>query len=347
LPEIVKNTKIFLKGIMSSFHHIGIVGAGAFGTALAVVAKEAGHSVSMWCREEYIAKCIQEKYENPTYLKNVPLPQGIKASTDFKQLKESDLLLLVTPSHSVPFIIQNLVEHQFNTRPLLVCSKGFMPESGQMTTDFLQEHLPGFPCAVLSGPNIAIEIAQKLPAATTIACKDKSLAEKLIQTFSTPFFRPYASTDILGAQICGALKNIIAIACGITVGCELGDNARSALITRGLTEIKRFGKALGGKESTFMGLAGLGDLTLTCNSFKSRNMSLGIALGQGQKLADILKKSHSVYEGIYAVPHVLNKAEQLGLKMPITEAVHNILYLQAPIHKEVYQLMTRPLGHED
>ena len=325
---------------------IGIVGAGAWGTALAATARRAGRDVVLWARAPDVAEGTNLRNENRLYLPGVPLDPEVRATAEPADLAEAEVLLMVVPAQHLRAVSAQLADHIPEGRPVVVCAKGIEQESGQLMTEVLAETLPGRPLAVLSGPNLATEIACGLPAATTLAAEDEVLAERLAAALGSKTFRPYISPDPVGAQIGGAVKNVIAIACGIVGGRRLGSNARAALITRGLAEVVRLGRAKGARAETLMGLSGLGDLTLTCTSITSRNHSLGRALGEGRALDEIMAKRRSVAEGVFSAQAVVALAETLNVEMPISAAVDAILNHGAGIDETIEALLARPFRPE-
>jgi len=325
---------------------IGIIGAGAWGTALAATARRAGRDVVLWARDPDLAEGINLRNENRLYLPGVPLDPEIRATAEPAALAEAEVLLMVAPAQHLRAVSARLADHIPEGRPVVVCAKGIEQVSGKLMTEVLAETLPGRPLAVLSGPNLATEIACGLPAATTLAAEDKALAERLAAALGGKTFRPYISPDTVGAQVGGAVKNVIAIACGIVGGRRLGNNARAALITRGLAEVVRLGRAKGARAETLMGLSGLGDLTLTCTSISSRNHSLGRALGEGRELDEIMAKRRSVAEGVFSAQAVVALAETLNVEMPISAAVDAILNRGAGIDETIETLLARPFRAE-
>jgi glycerol-3-phosphate dehydrogenase (NAD(P)+) len=325
---------------------IGIIGAGAWGTALAMAARRAGREVVLWARDPALAKEIEARRENPRYLPEIPLDPAIRITAELAEAATCDALLLVTPAQALRTIAGQLAPHLGPARPLVVCSKGIERGSGQLMTEVLAEALPGRATAVLSGPTFALEVARGLPTAVTLAAEDAALGAVLVKALGSRAFRPYLSGDIVGAQIGGAVKNVIAIACGIVAGRRLGDNARAALITRGLAEIVRLGRARGARPETLMGLSGLGDLTLTCTSGLSRNYALGVALGEGETLDALMAGRRGVAEGVFSAGAAVALAEKLGVQMPISVGVDGILNRGAPIEAAIEALLARPFRAE-
>ena len=325
---------------------IGVIGAGAWGMALALAVRRAGREVVLWARDPALAKEIETRRENPRYLPEIPLDPAIRITAELAEAATCDALLLVTPAQALRTIAGQLAPHLAPARPLVVCSKGIERGSGQLMTEVLAEVLPGRATAVLSGPTFALEVARGLPTAVTLAAEDAALGAVLVKALGSRAFRPYLSGDIVGAQIGGAVKNVIAIACGIVAGRRLGDNARAALITRGLAEIARLGRARGARPETLMGLSGLGDLTLTCTSGRSRNYALGVALGAGETLDALMAGRRGVAEGVFSAGAAVALAEKLGVQMPISGGVDGILNRGAPIEAAIEALLARPFRAE-
>ena len=325
---------------------IGVIGAGAWGTALALAVRRAGNETVLYAREPEIVTAIQDIHENPVFLPGVPINSEIHATGDLGRAAKADILLLVAPAQHLRATCQALAPHTKPATPLIICAKGIEEKSSALMSEILAETLPDMPCAVLSGPTFATEVARGLPTAVTLACEDPKIGQKLQQAIGSPRFRPYFSTDIIGAQIGGAVKNVLAIACGIVEGRGFGDNAQAALITRGLVEIACLGVALGGHAKTFMGLSGLGDLSLTCSSRQSRNLSLGVALGEGTPLKQILAGRKAVTEGVFTARAIPDLAARLGIDMPIAMAVRDVLHHDADIEQTIEDLLSRPPGEE-
>jgi glycerol-3-phosphate dehydrogenase (NAD(P)+) len=325
---------------------IGIIGAGAWGTALAMTARRAGNEVIIQAHEPDVAKAINENHENSTFLKKIKLDKRIKATTDLSLVTNVDVVLLVTPAQFLRPVCEAAADNWPPGVPAVICSKGIEETSCALMSEVVSEILPSNPVAVLSGPAFAGEVANNLPTAVTLASEDETLAKILIETLNTPVFRIYRSLDMIGAQIGGAVKNVLAIACGIIEGRKLGNNAKSALITRGLAEITRLGIAKGAQAETFYGLSGLGDLTLTCNAMQSRNFSLGVALGQGNKLQDVLNERISIAEGVYTASTMTSLARQLNVDLPICSAVDGVLNHSDDIDASINALLIRPLKAE-
>ena len=331
---------------MTAFERIGVIGAGAWGTALAQACRAGAHDVMLWAMEEEVVSSITASHENELYLPGVKLDPGLKASNDIAVVAKMDLLLLVTPAQHLRTVAAGLNDHVGPETPLVICSKGVEIGSFALMSDVLGETLPGRPVAVLSGPTFADEVARGMPFAVTVATADADLGRLLAHAIGGPSFRPYWHDDIVGVQIGGALKNVFAIACGITVGREMGENARTALMTRGLAEIVRYTLARGGRAETLMGLSGLGDLALTCNSPQSRNMSLGIELGRGRSLAEIMEVRRTVSEGVHTAAAVRAEAEAKAIEMPLTTAVDDICSRGSDVDEVIESLLSRPFQPE-
>ena len=326
---------------------IGIIGAGAWGTALSMVAARAGRDVVIQAREGDVVDAINTEHENPVFLAGVFLDPAIRATTEVKEAAMgADAVLLVVPSQFMRTAIGGLKGELGNGVPVVICTKGVEKTSHALMSEIVEEVLPGTPIAALSGPTFAAEVAADLPTAVTLACADADKAVQLSDALGTSRFRAYRSDDIIGAQIGGAVKNVLAIGCGIVEGRGLGDNARAALITRGLAEIVRLGGAKGAKAETLMGLCGIGDLVLTCNAMQSRNFSLGVGLGRGETLEDITSARTSVAEGVSNASSVSKLAGTLNIDMPICLAVDEILNHGADIDATIGGLLSRPVTVE-
>jgi glycerol-3-phosphate dehydrogenase (NAD(P)+) len=326
---------------------INVIGAGAWGTALAQVVWRAGRQVTLWAREPEVADAVNASHENVLFLPGVKLDPAIAATTEIAAAAEADALLLVVPAQFLRATCETLAPVLAPMTPIVVCAKGIEIATGALMNEVAEAALPGRPLAVLSGPTFAIEVARDLPTAVTLASSDRALAAELVAAMGTPRFRPYQGDDVIGVEVGGAVKNVLAIACGIVEGRGLGDNARAALITRGLAEMARLCAAKGGRPETLMGLSGIGDLTLTCNAMQSRNFSLGCALGQGKSLSDVLGQRRSVAEGVDTAAAVAALAERLGIDMPISAAVDAIVNHGADIDERVARLLARPTGSDD
>lgn len=330
----------------TAFETIGIMGAGAWGTALAVAAGRAGRRALLWARRGEAAGEIARDGANRRYLPGIRLDPVPEPTVEVERLGGCEAVLLAVPAQHLRAAAAKLRPHLRSGVPVVVCAKGVEIGSGALMSEIVSAELPSAPLAVLSGPTFAAEVARGLPTAVTIACRDRTLGEALATALGSRSFRPYWSDDVVGTEIGGAVKNVLAIACGIVAGRALGDNARAALITRGLAEIGRLGAALGARRETLMGLSGLGDLTLTCTSLQSRNTSLGAALGEGRTLAEVLAGRHTVAEGVTTARAVTALAARLGVDMPICAAVEAILDHGADIDETVTALMSRPFRPE-
>ena len=304
---------------------VGVVGAGAWGTALAITAARAGSDVTLWAREPEVVASINGRGVNEMFLPGIKLPDTVYAVNDLDAMLAQDALLMVAPAQYVGSTCEGLAAAGLDdSLPIVICSKGIEQGSLKLMSEVVSEHLPNS-LAILSGPTFAIEVAKGLPASVTLACGDAALGRKIARLVVHPKFSVHHSDDVIGPQICGAMKNVIAIACGIVEGKGLGESAKAALITEGVTEITQLCVAKGGKPETAMGLCGLGDLILTCNSHTSRNMSLGYALGQGKTLEEILSERVSVAEGVASSNAVAGLAAQLGIRLRICGIVNQIV----------------------
>jgi len=325
---------------------IGIIGGGAWGTALGLVALRAGREPVLWAREPEVVAAINSGHENTLFLPGAALDPRLAATSELAEAAARDLLLLAVPAQHLRAIAGALAPHLKSGTPVVICAKGIEERSGALLSEVVAEALPQALVALISGPTFAAEVAAGHPTAITLAASDASLGQRIIQCLGSRAFRPYYADDVPGAQIGGAVKNVIAIACGIVVGRKLGDNARAALITRGLAEMARLALAKGGRAETLMGLSGLGDLTLTCTSLQSRNHSLGVALGEGKRLADILAARRSVAEGVTSASAAAALAQRLGIEMPIVAAVDAILHHGAGVDAAIEALLSRPFRNE-
>ena len=321
---------------------IGVIGGGAWGTALAQVATQGGRDVLLWAREDAVVSGINDAQENPLFLAGVPLSPTIRATGDLGDLAGLDALLVVAPAQHVGRV---LAETPVGTTPLVLCAKGIEAGSKRLVGEVARAVHPAAPIAVLSGPTFAHEVAAGLPTAVTLACEDDALLAALADRLATPHFRPYASNDVIGAEIGGAVKNVLAIACGVVEGAGLGQNARAALIARGFAEMTRFGLARGARAETLAGLSGLGDLVLTCSSTSSRNFSLGLGLGRGQSAATLMADRRTVAEGAFTAPVLREAAADAGVDMPVCTAVCRLLQ-GAPVADVIGTLLARPLRAE-
>lgn len=326
--------------------NIGVVGAGAWGTALAQVAAKAGRRVTLWAREREVADGINARHENATFLAGIALDPKIRATTSLAEMGAADALLMVTPAQHMRRVLTELANGIAPGTPVVLCAKGIEQESGKLLTEVLAEAAPHATPAVLSGPSFAAEVARGLPTAVTLACAEERTAEALTHAIGLSTFRPYYSSDLIGAEIGGAVKNVLAIACGIVEGKQFGDSARAALTTRGFAELTRLGLAMGARAETLTGLSGLGDLILTCNSPKSRNMSLGMALGQGKPLEEIMGARNSVSEGVHSATAVVALARKHNVEMPIAEAVAALVTGKAKVDEAIAALLSRPFRAE-
>ncbi len=326
---------------MSDYQNIGVIGGGAWGTALAQTLALAGRDVTLWAFENDCVWAINDSHENTIYLPGVKLNTRITATSDIAQLGEMDAVLSVAPAQHTRKILESFAPHVKDGMPIVLCSKGIEIASGKFMSQVLEDVLPQAIPAVLAGPSFAIDVAQSMPAAVTLACEDKAIAEKLLAATAAPTFRPYLADDVLGAEIGGAVKNVLAIVCGIVLGKELGRSAHAAIIARGFAEMTRLGKALGCNPETLTGLCGLGDLVLTCSSEQSRNMSCGLALGRGQSLSEIMASRNAVTEGVATAPVLKELSQELGVEMPICTAMADILSGALDVDSAIKALLSR------
>ena len=326
---------------------VAVVGAGAWGTALACAAASAGVAdVRLIARDDGFGLAMAAARENTRYLPGTRLPGAVAPSADMGDVSGCQLVLLAVPAQAVRTVAAALRPSLAAGAVLLCCAKGIELGSGLMLTEVLAEAAPGQPLAVLSGPSFAGELARGQPTAVTLAAGSMALAEALAGRLGSRSFRPYASDDIIGAEVGGALKNVLAIAAGIAAGQGYGENTRAALITRGLAEIARFAHALGGRPETLMGLSGLGDIVLTCSSPQSRNYALGLALGDGRPLAALTAPGAALAEGVPTAAAVVRRAARLGVEMPIAAAVDGVLNHGLGLRAAIDGLLARPIRRE-
>lgn len=336
-----------LRGFSVKIDSVGIIGGGAWGTALAQAMRHAGRDVVLWAREADVVAAINARHINGTFLPDVTLDAGIRATANLKDAAACDVVFLVVPAQHVRKIARELSPLLRPGQPVIMCAKGIEQASGKMMGDVLATELPDAMPAALSGPSFAADVARGLPAALTIACADEAAGQLLAERLGSPKFRLYWSSDLVGVELGGALKNVLAIAAGIVDGQGLGASAHAALVTRGFAEMRRLGHALGARPETLNGLSGLGDLILTCGSPQSRNMSLGRALGKGESLDEALAGKLAVTEGVYTAVAVRRLADEMGIDMPISSAVCDIVDGRASVADTIGQLMQRPLKAED
>ena len=328
---------------MTSRRPVGVLGAGAWGTALAQMLASDGREVLIWALESEVVDEINRDHRNTHYLPSAALSETIRATGNLSDFAELEIVLAVTPAQHLGSVLRQM---QNAPRDLVLCSKGIEAGTGRLMNDVAQEALPDCEIAVLSGPTFAHEVADGQPTAVTLACSGgKAQWDRLVSAIARPNFRPYFSEDMTGAEIGGSIKNVLAIACGVVDGLGLGQNARAALIARGYAEMLRFGQALGGERDTLSGLCGLGDLVLTCSSTSSRNFSLGKALGEGSSATELMADRRTVAEGAHTAPVLQQLADERQIDMPIVEAVNALLKGAAPA-TVVEELLSRPLTTE-
>jgi len=318
---------------------LGIIGGGAWGTALAQVASAGGQETLLWALEPDVVDAVNARSENPVFLAGLPLNPSIRATSDLAALDDCDAWLVVTPAQHMRSVLEKAPNC---SKPLVLCSKGIEERSGQLLHKVAKQACRDAQVAVLSGPTFAHEVAKGLPTAVTLAAEDSALAEQLRDRIKLPTFRIYVSDDIAGAEIGGAVKNVLAIACGVVEGKGLGQNARAALIGRGFAEMTRFGQAFGARRETLAGLSGLGDLVLTCSSTSSRNYSLGKGIGEGRSAAELLSDRKTVAEGAFTAPVLARLAREQNIDMPIVQAVNALISGQANVDQVLDGLLTRP-----
>ena len=331
-------------------YKIGVVGAGSWGTALANLLAGKGYHIDLWVYEEAVREEIRTQGENKTFLPEIALPTHLKPHNELSTVvTNKDLVLVVVPSHHMRRVAAEMAPHMAANALVVSASKGIENQTFLTMTRVLAEELPQISPSnfcVLSGPSFAKEVARNVPTVVTVASSDLDVAQTVQQIFATPYFRVYTNDDTIGVELGGSVKNVIAIAAGIIDGLGLGLNTRAALITRGQTEIRRLGVKMGANPRTFTGLAGIGDLILTCTGDLSRNHTVGKKIGQGQKVDAILSGMHMVAEGVKTSKSVYNLSRKLGVDMPISHEIYQVLYEDVPPKEALFRLMTRDLRPE-
>lgn len=335
-----------MTGGATQFNSAAIIGGGAWGTALASLVSANGVDAIIWALEPETAASINERRENALFLPGVRLPERLRATSDLRETAGRDCYLFVAPAQHARGMFAALKEVAPIGAPLALCSKGIERASGQLLTEVLHEVWPDANAAVLSGPSFARDVAIGLPTAVTLATADEKLGARWMATVSAPHFRPYFSDDVIGAELGGAVKNVLAIAAGAVEGRGLGDSARAALIARGFAEFQRLGVALGARQETMAGLSGLGDLILTATSRQSRNMSLGVELGRGRRIEDVLAERRAVTEGVATAPAIIAIARRVGVDMPVCSAVVELVSGARSLDEIIAALLARPLKPE-
>jgi glycerol-3-phosphate dehydrogenase (NAD(P)+) len=326
-----------------SVERLAVIGGGAWGTALAQVAAAGGRETLLWAREPEVVAAVNATHENPVFLPGQKLDPAIRATGDLAELQDWDAWLVVTPAQHMRGVMEATPDCD---KPMVLCSKGIDERSGLLLHDVARAACPQAPVAVLSGPTFAHEVAAGLPTAVTLAAEDSTLAESLRERIALPSFRIYLSDDVIGAEIGGAVKNVLAIACGVVEGKGLGQNARAALIARGFAEMTRFGLDCGARRETLAGMSGLGDLVLTCSSTSSRNFSLGKGIGEGRSAAEMLADRRTIAEGAFTAPVLARLAAERGVDMPIVAAVDGLLAGRFGVNEVLEQLLARPPRQE-
>lgn len=326
---------------------VAVIGGGAFGTAMACVVRRSGHDTVLWAREPEVVAAVDDRGENTEFLAGVPLVPGIRATGDLDEaLSGAEFVLLAVPSQFLRRVAREMRPHLAPGTPVVSCAKGIECDSCALMPEVIAQTLPQAIVAVMSGPSFAKEIAVDLPTGVTLACGDLAVGERLVHAIGSPRFRTYLSSDVIGAALCGAMKNVFAIACGIAVGKGLGDGAKATLITRGLAEMAHLGLAKGAKLQTFLGLCGVGDLTLTSNTMQSRNTSFGVAIGEGRDWRQVLAERKAVTEGYSSVQAAVSLGRTLGVDMAIAVALDEILEHDASVDKAIGHLLAHPYEFE-
>ena len=326
---------------------IGVMGGGAWGTTVAKLLSDKNSNVLLWAKETQVKKDIEKTRINKTYLNKIKLNKSLKITNHLEDLSELDILFVVIPTQYIQATLKPLKKIIKRNCILVNCSKGIDIRSTSLISEIINKTLPSNRLAIMSGPNFALEIALGKPTATLIATQKISDAKYIANLISSKTFRPYLSNDIIGAQICGAMKNVYAIGCGIIVGKNFGENAVASVIARSFAEIKSVGKKLGAQPETLSGLSGLGDLFLTCSSNKSRNFSLGFDLAKGKKLENLLRNKKTIAEGAYTVKAIKKLGKKLKLSLPLNDAIYKILYQNKNINNTISELLNRPIIKEN
>lgn len=328
---------------LSDSLRIGVLGAGSWGTALAALMARHGHRVTLWGRDDAVSQAIDQQHENPRYLPGIALPDSLRATTDLATaLADADMVLVVVPSHAFTDTLRMLAPLRPARAGVAWATKGFEPGSGRFLHEVAEDILGAdVPLAVVTGPSFAKEVALGLPTAVTVHGHDAAFAQLVAEVLHGPAFRAYTGDDMVGAELGGAMKNVLAVATGVSDGMQLGLNARAGLITRGLNEMLRLAAAIGGKPETLMGLAGLGDLVLTCTGDLSRNRRLGLALGRGQPIDVAVREIGQVVESMQAADEVMRQAERHGIELPISSAVRSVLHGEITPTAGLQQLLAR------
>jgi glycerol-3-phosphate dehydrogenase (NAD(P)+) len=322
-----------------AYAHLGVVGAGSWGTALAVLANRAGTRTSLFTRNEHVAQSISDTRMNATYLADVFMDPSIEVTLDMQGLSHCDAVLVVVPAQSLRTVMIMISDLISAKTPIIIATKGIERGSLLLMSEVVQSIMPSNMLAILSGPNFAKEAAMALPTASVLATNHPEISAPVSYLLNSKYFRVYQNSDPIGTQIGGALKNVLAIACGIVQGAGLGENARAAIITRGLSEIVRLSHAKGGQEETLLGLAGVGDITLSCSSAKSRNYALGVAIGVAGDGADALDGQSVLQEGVATAESAYHLAQKLGVNMPIISGVHAVLSGEKPLQRVIEGLL--------
>ena len=325
---------------------VGVLGSGAWGTALACILNKKTN-ISLWAYEKETVRQINKYKINKSYLPGIKIPNNVKATNNLEELKTNKFIFICIPSQFIKKIILEFKKFYKKEMILIICSKGIEKTSKELISEVVKKIIPKSKTAILSGPSFAIEVAKKKPTAVTIASKNEKNAKELAKLVNSKVFRCYYTNDIIGVQLGGVIKNILAIAAGITESQKLGSGARAALMTRGLAEMMRIGVAYGAKESTFYGLSGLGDLMLTCNSKLSRNFVTGLLIGKGKKIKEIIKSNKAISEGVINSKTIFNLSKKKNIEMPVCESVYRILYKNAKIKETVEKILSRNIKKEN
>ena len=325
---------------------VGVLGSGAWGTALACILNKKTN-ISLWAYEKETVRQINKYKINKSYLPGIKIPNNVKATNNLEELKTNKFIFICIPSQFIKKIILEFKKFYKKEMILIICSKGIEKTSKELISEVVKKIIPKSKTAILSGPSFAIEVAKKKPTAVTIASKNEKNAKELAKLVNSKVFRCYYTNDIIGVQLGGVIKNILAIAAGITESQKLGSGARAALMTRGLAEMMRIGVAYGAKESTFYGLSGLGDLMLTCNSKLSRNFVTGLLIGKGKKIKEIIKSNKAISEGVINSKTIFSLSKKKKIEMPVCESIYRILYKNVKIKETIEKILSRNIKKEN
>lgn len=325
---------------------VSVLGSGSWGTAMAMCLADNGHDILLWSRKEETTAELSKTHINEKYLPGVLLPENISYTSDISKCGEADVIIVATPSHTVREVCRNIAPHIKEGQIIVSISKGFDTEKYNRLSQVIQEEIPSCVVAAMSGPSHAEEVVKRLPTTNVVACKDIEVAKHIQEIFNSEHFRIYTTDDIVGVELGGSLKNVIALCAGVSDGLGYGDNTKAALMTRGMAEIIRLGLAMGAKYETFTGLSGIGDLIVTCTSMHSRNRRAGILIGQGKSPEEAQQEVKMVVEGVKTAKAVKHLSEKYNVEMPISQVAYEVIFEGMPVKESVPALMNRALRSE-